>query len=198
MLNYQKIKSLIIYIVGTCQDKIEGITLPKLAKILYFVDFGHFAKNNESVTGIDYLKFKHGPVPRGLRDYIKLLEDEGVLERKTIITDDTEKEVFIAKYKEKLDVSIFTEKEIKTINKTISGAKKLSSYQLSSETHFHQSWITTRTGDIIDYSKAKSCVFEWIGYFKDMTKNDYIEIKSSRKLFEESKINNLVSKIQKL
>ncbi|MCA9459578.1 MAG: SocA family protein [Leptospiraceae bacterium] len=198
MLNYKKIKNLILYIIVSCQTEKEGITLPKLSKILYFVDFGHFAKNNQSITGIDYLKFKYGPVPRGLRDYIKLLEDEGLLERKTLITEDTEKEVFIAKPKDYLDTSIFSDNEIKTIVKTISGAKKLNSHQLSSETHFHQSWITTKTGYIIDYSKAKSCVFEWIGYFKDMTKKDYIEFKSSRKLFEDSRVNNLVSKIQKL
>lgn len=198
MLNYKKIKDLILHIVVTCQNEKEGITLFKLAKILYFIDFGYFATNNRSISGIDYLKFKYGPVPRGLRDYVKLLESENLLERKTYITDDTEKEVLIAQNDNYLNSSIFSDNEIETITNTIKGTKKLNSQQLSSETHYHQTWITTNTGEIIDYSKAKYCVFEWLNYYQDMNKDDYLEIKNSRELFKDKEITSLLSTIQSL
>ena len=198
MLNYKKIKDLILHIVVTCQNEKEGITLFKLAKILYFIDFGYFAINNRSISGIDYLKFKYGPVPRGLRDYVKLLESENLLERKTYITDDTEKEVLIAQNDNYLNSSIFSDNEIETITNTIKGTKKLNSQQLSSETHYHQTWITTNTGEIIDYSKAKYCVFEWLNYYQDMNKDDYLEIKNSRELFKDKEITSLLSTIQSL
>ena len=198
MLNYKKIKDLILHIVVACQNEKEGITLFKLAKILYFIDFGYFATNNQSISGIDYLKFKYGPVPRGLRDYVKLLESENLLERKTYITDDTEKEVLIAQNDNYLNSSIFSDNEIETITNTIKGTKKLNSQQLSSETHYHQTWITTNTGEIIDYSKAKYCVFEWLNYYQDMNKDDYLEIKNSRELFKDKEITSLLSTIQSL
>ncbi len=198
MLNYQKIKNLILHIVVSCQNEKDGITLFKLAKILYFIDFGYFAQNNQSISGIDYLKFQYGPVPRGLRDYIKLLESENLLERKTYITDDTEKEVLITQTGKYLNKTRFSNNEIETINNTIKGAKGLSSRQLSTETHYHQSWITTFTGEIIDYEKAKYCVFEWLNYYRDMNKNDYYEIKKIQKIFKDKEVTNLLSTIQTL
>ncbi len=198
MLNYQKIKNLILHIVTSCQNEKEGITLFKLAKILYFIDFGYFAQNSKSISGIDYLKFQYGPVPRGLRDYIKLLEGDNLLERKTYITNDTEKEVLITQTGKYLDKEIFTEKEVKTINNTINGTRGLNSRQLSEETHYHQSWITTSTGNIIDYEKSKYCVFEWLDYYHDMDKKEYLEVKESRKIFKDKDVTNLLSTIQTL
>jgi len=38
----------------------------KLFKLLYLLDFGHFRQTGRSVTGLDYLAWKFGPVPLAL------------------------------------------------------------------------------------------------------------------------------------
>lgn len=42
--NYPKIKQTILFIITRCQTGLNGLTLTKLYKILYFMDFGHYAK----------------------------------------------------------------------------------------------------------------------------------------------------------
>ena len=40
----------------------------KLMKLLYFLDFWHFKQTGKSVTGMEYLTWKKGPVPKDLFD----------------------------------------------------------------------------------------------------------------------------------
>jgi uncharacterized phage-associated protein len=42
----------------------------KLFKLLYFLDFEHFAQTGRSVTGLDYFAWKWGPVPLDLYEEI--------------------------------------------------------------------------------------------------------------------------------
>jgi uncharacterized phage-associated protein len=57
--NRQKLINAIIYFVTN--TRYCGKT--KLFKLLYFLDFEHYAKTGRSVTGLEYFAWKMGPVP---------------------------------------------------------------------------------------------------------------------------------------
>lgn len=57
------LRHLILYILEKCGGK-PNIGETVLYKLLYFIDFNHFERFGESVTGMHYIKLQHGPVPR--------------------------------------------------------------------------------------------------------------------------------------
>src|SRR5437870_5236932 len=66
-----KLRELIIYIADKCEyDQSFGSV--KLNKILFFADFISFAKYGVPITGVQYKKYRHGPVPT----ILKRLRDE--------------------------------------------------------------------------------------------------------------------------
>ena len=71
--NYVKYKQMILAFLR------EGGTIPKtkLAKLLYFADFGWFYKHLESMSGMSYRKMKYGPVSDSYFTIIDEMFDEG-------------------------------------------------------------------------------------------------------------------------
>lgn len=67
----EKLKELIIYISGRCRDD-KKFAATKLNKILYYSDFCAFIKQGRPITGAEYQRFDHGPVPKQL---LKARED---------------------------------------------------------------------------------------------------------------------------
>ncbi|WP_416268832.1 Panacea domain-containing protein [Burkholderia cepacia] len=49
----------------------------KLFKLLYFLDFEHFRDTGRSVTGMDYVAWKMGPVPEALHNELSALDTSG-------------------------------------------------------------------------------------------------------------------------
>jgi len=198
-MTYNKIKYLILYIIQSCQKDWKGLTLPKLYKILYFIDFGHFALFKQPITDLEYLKFKHGPVPRGLRDYLTLLEDEELIEQKTVITDNGEQIVYISHIINNLENYPFSLEEKSTIARTINRCKDLTANELSDETHYHYSWISTQNGELITFDKAQFCDFEALGYYYEIDNEEYNQTQKMRKHFiEDKELSSLLAEIQTL
>lgn len=199
-MKYIKIKALVSIIINSCQKEYYGIPLSKLYKILYFIDFGHYAKYNEPVSDFEYLRFKFGPVPKGLNDYLNLLEDEKLIDRRKKQTNYGEHDIFEL-YPDKGVVSYsFTEEETDTIDKTLEFFKDKSGANASRKTHYQSPWITTKNGEIIPFDLAKYCDFEWLGYTYDGKSSEELqEIKHDREMFQNSeRLRGLMNKIQKL
>lgn len=198
MIPYQKIKSLILHLVEQCQHEEAGISLTKLYKLLYFIDFGHKATQGSTVSGLDYLKFKFGPVPRGLKDYITLLEGEKLLEHREAISHLYAYTVYETDQQDNLKNYDFSEAEKLTIAKTLDTFKGKKAKNLSEESHYHQAWVTTENGEIIPTEKAGTCDFPWLGYYKDgKTPEDHAETERYRDMFRNSdRLKGLMNKIQ--
>lgn len=61
----KKMKELILYISEKCaDDRFFGAT--KLNKILFLSDFWAYAEFGRPITGMEYMKLRHGPAPRKL------------------------------------------------------------------------------------------------------------------------------------
>ena len=74
--NYEKYKQMILFFLrqgGT-------ITKTKLAKLLYFADFGWFYSHLQSMSGMQYRKIKYGPVTDSYFRIIDEMFDKGEIQ----------------------------------------------------------------------------------------------------------------------
>jgi len=74
-LHREKLKDAIVYV--SSHSGVRDLGLTKLFKLLYFADSAHLREYGESITGSDYIKYEHGPVPsRGEKCVRQLRKDE--------------------------------------------------------------------------------------------------------------------------
>lgn len=80
MLNRDKLDALIVWIAN-CPD-VRDLGNTKLWKLMYFMDVAALRELGHTITGSDYIKYDHGPVPsRGDRE-MKLLIRNGAVDTK--------------------------------------------------------------------------------------------------------------------
>ncbi len=77
------VRTLILYITGQLQDMDSPISTIRLVKFLYLIDLEYYRHNYETLTGIDWKKYKFGPyffeLPQVLKSVDLDLEPEEVL-----------------------------------------------------------------------------------------------------------------------
>src|SRR2546426_12712220 len=72
-----KMRQVILYFLEHINNVHLGRT--KLMKLLYFVDFDHYEKHGQSVTGAIYRKLPHGPYPNDAEKLIKRMKEGGLV-----------------------------------------------------------------------------------------------------------------------
>lgn len=73
-----KFSSLVHYIIATCDDP-KRLGSIRLNKILWFSDIMSYRKIGQSITGTQYKKRKHGPVPAHVIKATEELEDSKLI-----------------------------------------------------------------------------------------------------------------------
>lgn len=76
-LHREKLKDAIVY-VGS-HPGVRDLGLTKLYKLLYFADVAHLRDHDVSITGSEYIKYEHGPVPSRGEKCIRQLRKDGRL-----------------------------------------------------------------------------------------------------------------------
>lgn len=76
-VNREKLKDVIVFISSHASVRDLGLT--KLYKLIYFADAAHLRDHGGSITGSDYIKYEHGPVPSRGEKSIRQLRKEGRL-----------------------------------------------------------------------------------------------------------------------
>ena len=104
-----KIENLILHFA---QKEVLHLGKKKLAKLLYFVDFTNFELKGDSITGLDYMKWQYGPVPKDYYAWLDKLQGRG-----SIKVQEPKREFFPAKIiaLKKPDYTVFNEEEMKII-----------------------------------------------------------------------------------
>ena len=64
-------RAAILFFCGRIRNGTLGRT--KLAKLLYYLDFDHYEKQGQSVTGAEYLHWARGPYPKQMRGELRNL-----------------------------------------------------------------------------------------------------------------------------
>lgn len=143
-LDNNKLKNLLLYIMS----KVIGKT--KIYKALFFIDAISYNNSAQSITGLEYIKLDHGPVPHNLDFYINKLINDNVLEETIDIISQYE----IYKYKVKIDIdtSLFDKTFVDNIINYINSktARELSDYTHSLEAYKQTEYKDLISFDILD------------------------------------------------
>ncbi len=77
VLNTKKLEELLVFIAR--HPDVQDLGMTKLWKLVYFIDTQALRDLGESVTGSEFIKYEHGPVPsRGDKHIRKLSKDGSV------------------------------------------------------------------------------------------------------------------------
>lgn len=115
----------------------------KLLKLLYFLDFRHYAETGLSVTGLTYQAWKHGPVPKSLwEEFNNPKQDmEESFWFNTIHLED--RNIFEIKAKNNFDDGYFNDREISLMDALVDEYKKTLAEDIVNDTHLeNKPWHT--------------------------------------------------------
>ncbi len=144
----RKLKELILYVSLQCAAK-RNFGSVILFKILYFSDHFAYGKFGQPITGAEYMKEKHGPIPRNayrayeeLKAENRLRIDEiphgrGTLKKPVALTNP--------------DRSLFSDAEIALVDSIIQRLRDSSTRQTRRATHMLAAWQAYRIGETIPY-----------------------------------------------
>jgi uncharacterized phage-associated protein len=147
-IDKNKFINLILYICSQCSS-LSNFGKTVLFKLLYFSDFDSYELTEKSITGEDYVKLDHGPVPDHFNDAIETMKEN----KKIKEVKDKKGKFEIIKFicLEKPDLSLFNAKEIEIVNNVIKRLSGMTATQISAYSHTDMPWKATEMGKKIDY-----------------------------------------------
>lgn len=60
-MNLDLVRRLVLYLVDQLQDRELPISTIRLIKLLYLIDLEYYNRHGETLTGIEWVKYKYGP-----------------------------------------------------------------------------------------------------------------------------------------
>lgn len=151
-INEKKYQNVILYLSSKLGGEIRG--KKKLAKLLYFADFDYFEKKEEPITGETYKALPMGPYPVHMENIIKDLVTAKKLSVENVEEIPGYYPTEIYKIKNKPDLGVFTDDEIKTLDRVALKYGHLSGKQLEDLTHAEAPYIGTKPNQEIAYELA--------------------------------------------
>ncbi len=147
--NQNILRNLILYILEKCGGK-PNVGETVLYKLLYFIDFDYFEMYGKPVTGMQYVKLQHGPVPYAAQ-YMKVIEMMKENSELTIITQSYYNKVqkrYIALTDSDIKVLI---PFIATINDVLARLSDMNATHIEQYVHGDMPWKLSQDKDVIDY-----------------------------------------------
>ena len=132
-------------------QNVKQPTFHHISKIMYFADKKHLEKYGRFICGDTYVAMKHGPVPSGIYDILKIVRDNGFAPlaeinaaKKAFIVDN-----FLVKPLRFARQDYFSESDLECLNNAIKQYGILSFNQLTDLSH-DRAWQMTDENDYID------------------------------------------------
>lgn len=151
-LQTEKYKQVILYLCAKLGKEIRG--KKKLAKLLYFVDFDFFEKNQKHFTGDKYRALPMGPFPVFMDTITKEMVKEKVLK----IESKEEREGYLATEVYSClkgpKITFFSQEEKKMLDRVIKKYGHLNGKQLEDLTHAEAPYVGTESKEEIPYELA--------------------------------------------
>jgi hypothetical protein len=135
-MDQKKLEELIVYLGG--HPQVENLGLTKLWKLIYFVDSEAKRDGGDSVTGSEFIKYDHGPVPsRGQKHLSKLVKSGEVKTSQRTLGDKVLNEVISSR---PTNPSAFSRREIGIIDSVCERFGQESAFNLSKLSHKEPAW----------------------------------------------------------
>jgi len=149
----EKFRNMILYLV----KRLDGVVETKLNKLLWYCDFLHFKETSVSITGAQYVRFQHGPVPNKYYFIFDVLEDEGLLNKNETLFQTKDGIVpgneFAALVEP--DHSLFSKKEIQVMDFVADTFRNFNAKQMKEKSHRETAYLKCKDRDIMSYGDAK-------------------------------------------
>jgi len=143
-----KFKQVLLYIVSKVGSR-PNIGQTALYKLLYFIDFDFYEKNQKYLIGATYIKNTHGPSPVLFAKISKELEKEGLLvEVNSKYFGYDQKKYIVTK---EPDVSELSAVELKHIDNELERLASKSAKELSELSHIDTPWKVAKDKQILNY-----------------------------------------------
>ena len=146
--NLEKFKQVLLYIVSKVGNR-PNIGQTALYKLLYFIDFDFYEKNQQYLIGATYIKNTHGPSPVSFAKVQRELEQGGKLvEVKSKYFDYDQKKYLVTSDP---DVSELSAKELKHIDDELERLSSKSAKELSDLSHIDTPWRVAKEKQVLNY-----------------------------------------------
>jgi hypothetical protein len=147
---FDKLCELIVYLAEQCADD-PTFSATKLSKMLFFADFGCYAKHLKPITGVEYVRMEEGPAPREfLRARDRLLEAGRIALTKRTHEDETQHRVAA---RGEVNFDLFSPAEISMVDRVIRETWGRSASEIS-RTSPHRGWQIAPLRASIPYQAA--------------------------------------------
>lgn len=151
-INRKKYQNAILYLCQRLNGEVRG--KKKLAKLLYFVDFDLYEKEQKVITGAKYFAYPMGPFPEALEEITNEMIEKKMLAVEQIKEVENYNATEIYKYLDEPNPSIFNENEKKMLDRVISKYGNLTGKQLEELSHAEAPYIGTELKKEIPYELA--------------------------------------------
>ena len=151
-INREKYQNAVLYLCRKLQGEVRG--KKKLAKLLYFVDFDFYEKNQKSITGDIYRALPMGPVPSALEEITLEMTKEKVLEVEQIAEREGYNPTEVYRSLAEPDMSVFDSEERKMLDRIVLKYGHLNGKQLEELSHAEAPYIGTEPRKEIPYELA--------------------------------------------
>jgi len=151
-LHTEKYKQAILYLCSKLGKEVRG--KKKLAKLLYFVDFDFFEKNQKYFTGDKYKALPMGPVPVSLNEITREMAKEKTLKIESVREHNGYNATEVYTCLKDPKISVFSEEEMKMLDRVIAKYGNLNGKQLEDLTHAEAPYSGTKLNEEIFYELA--------------------------------------------
>lgn len=146
--DYQKL----IHLIGYLASNVD-LYKTNLNKYLFYIDFEHFRRHVQSITGLPYMRYTYGPVIKDFK-YNEIL----LFTAETFEVIETEQNCNIITQiisKNNFDLSVFDNSELSTIDDVIHQFKQKNCKEISLLSHKEKAWTEKQDREMIPYTYAE-------------------------------------------
>src|ERR1035437_3700878 len=140
-LNQKKYQNAVLYLCQKLNGEVRG--KKKLAKLLYFVDFDFYEKNQKSITGDIYRALPMGPFPVSLDTMTDVMTKDKAISVKQVEEREGYNQTEVYHCISKPDVSVFEKGEIDMLDRIVVKYGHLNGKQLEELSHAEAPYIGT-------------------------------------------------------
>ena len=148
VLQVEKFKNILLYILERCAGK-PNVGETVLYKLLYFSDFNYYELYEEHLTGAEYRKLPHGPVPQKLNIILSEMINNAQLKRLKTEYHHYPQTRYLPLQKADLTQMKASEKDV--IDRVIEQMSDWNATMISDYSHGDKPWKSTETNATIDY-----------------------------------------------
>lgn len=148
-----RFEALVLHIAHRRRDD-EAFGRTKLAKVLFYSDFGAYQDTGKPLTGATYIRMPFGPFPKQLKETENsLAERKLVLLAHDVEDDYAEKRMIPLKASPDLG-SVFEPWQVSFVDTWIERIASASARQISELSHHHPGWLLAEDRGEIPYETA--------------------------------------------